>query len=365
MIANTAQALDVLQEAILRRLGDEVDLIFRYGSSIRGTTHPYSDLDLSYVPVHETTWDNITVMVDDTMIDLYPIHWSRLQQMSEFEDPSCTVLLENEIVYQRSQEAAERFRQLAIRLREMQQPDAQPAAIRKAHDLFQGLGYPYYLLRQQARRGHLLSCMQHSRQILSGVVHCLAVCNQAIIDTRKLNQVLGLAMLPEGFADTVDRITTSTDSAELLEACETLMETTRVLLRSQQDRSKAGTMGFPEVFGAGYPELKGDLTHLMLACERRDRFNFNLMSLYHELMIHTAQALTGIEYSSFNSIAEYEQDLAALGFPDLLPYAAAGDFDGLHEQCRVFDIRLREFLTERGVSLYTFANVDELKKHLE
>jgi len=60
------------------------------------------------------------------------------------------------------------------------------------------------------------------------------------------------------------------------------------------------------------------------------------------LMIHTAQALTGIEYSDFNCLAEYEQDLVALGFPDLLPYVAARDFAGLHEQCQAFDQRLQQ-----------------------
>jgi predicted nucleotidyltransferase len=41
---------EVLKIALLRDLGDEVELIFRYGSQLKGTTHAYSDLDLSYVP---------------------------------------------------------------------------------------------------------------------------------------------------------------------------------------------------------------------------------------------------------------------------------------------------------------------------
>ena len=103
----------------------------------------------------------------------------------------------------------------------------------------------------------------------------------------------------------------------------------------------------------------------MLACERQDTFHFTLMSLYHELMIHMAQAFTGIEYSSFNSLADYEQDLVAFGFPDLLPYVVAGDFAGLHRQCQAFDQRLRQFLTEYSVPLNAFATLDELQQYLE
>jgi hypothetical protein len=94
-------------------------------------------------------------------------------------------------------------------------------------------------------------------------------------------------------------------------------------------------------------------------------FNFPLTSFYHELMLHMAQALTGVAYSSFNSLAEYEQDLVALGFPDLLPYVAAKDFAGLRQQCLLFDRRLQQFLQEHGAVLNTFASLDELQEHLD
>jgi hypothetical protein len=365
MVIAMMRITEMLKDALLRDLGDEVELIFRYGSYLKGTTHKYSDLDISYVPVHESTWHSITVLVDDVMIDFYPIHWSQLERMASFDDVSCTVLLKSQIVYQRSEAVAERFRALTARLRALQQPDAHPAMLRKAQEIFQGMGYQYYLLRQQTALGHQLSCLQHARNILKAVLHCLMVCNQACIDTRKLAQVLALPKLPVGFAETVDRVTKATEPGELLSACETLLHTTRDLLLAEQQQVQRSETTFPAVFDAAYPELKGDLQHIMLACERQDMFNFNLMSFYHELMVHMAQAFTGIEYSDFNSLAEYEQDLVGLGFPDLLPYVVARDFAGLYQQCQVFDQRLQQFLTEHSVALNAFATVDELQKYLE
>jgi len=365
MAVDIPRTIEMLKEALLRDLGDEVDLIFQYGSYVKGTVHQYSDLDISFVPVHESTWHSITVLVDDIMIDFYPIHWSQLERMASFDNISTTVLLESRIVYQRSETVAERFRALPSRLRTLQEPDARPAMLRKAQEIFQGLGYQYYLLRQQAMAGHQLSCLQHARNILQGVLHCLMVCNQACIDTRKLAQVLALPKFPAGFAETVNRVTKATGPGELLSACETLLHTTRELLLSEQQQVQRHETTFPAVFDAAYPELKGDLQHLMLACERQDMFNFTLLSLYHELMIHMAQAFTGVEYSSFNSLAEYEQDLVALGFPDLMPYVVAGDFAGLHRQCQVFDQRLQQFLTEHSVALNAFATLDEFQKYLE
>lgn len=364
MLTDVDATLSLLKETLLRRLGDEVELIFRFGSSVTDQTHAYSDIDISYVPVHEATWDSITVTVGDTLIDLFPLHWSRLERWANFDDPRCTVLFDAQILYQRTDDSAARFTALGTRLSELLQPEAYPTMLRKAQVIFQNLGYSSFLLRQQAERGHRLACMQQAQDLLKGVLHCLAVLNQSAIDTRKRAQVLALPKLPVGFATTVDRVMAATEPPDILQACDTLMQTTHALLLAEQQALRCGPSGFREVFGPGYPELKGDIQHLMLACERRDRFNFNLMSLYHELMVHTAQALTGVVYSDFNSIADYEQDLGALGFPDLLSSLVRGDFDMLHCQCQAFDIRLQQYLTEHDVPLYSFATLDELREHL-
>lgn len=76
-------------------------------------------------------------------------------------------------------------------------------------------------------------------------------------------------------------------------------------------------------------------------------------------------AFPGIEYSSFNSLTEYEQDLVALGFPDLLPYVVAGDFAGLYQQCQAFDQCLQQFLTEHSIALNAFVTLDELQQYLD
>ncbi|TFH05642.1 MAG: hypothetical protein E4H09_01670, partial [Spirochaetales bacterium] len=299
------RAVAMVQQSILGKLGEEVDLVVRYGSSHTQATHPYSDLDISYVPVHESTWDSITVMVNEVMIDCYPIHWSRLEAMAEFDDPSATVLLRNQIVYQANEEAAQRFRSLPERMAALQRNEARPEMLGKAMLIFRKTGYQYYLLRKQAEAGHRLSCLHHARNILSTVVHCVMVCNQACIDTRKRDQVLSLRLLPAGFGETLADVVNQTDPHALLMAVEHLLATTRSLLLSEQTATHRSRAGFPEVLDSAYPELKGDLQHLMLACERGDMYNSTLTSLLHELMIHMAQVVAGVEYSEFNTVSEY------------------------------------------------------------
>jgi hypothetical protein len=366
METEISRIVEVMKDALLHKLGDEVDLIFQYGSHLKGTAHKYSDIDISYAPVHESTRESITVMVGETMVDLYPMQWSHLERMAEFNDLSSMVLLESRIVYRRTPASAERFRALSARLLALLQPEAQPQMVRLAQEIFQNTGYAYYLLHQQAASGHWLGCVQQAQSILKTILHCLAVCNQACIDTRKMAQVMALPKLPVGFAETVERIAISLDPGELRAACDTLLHTTRDLLLAEQRQVLCQQASFPAVFNSGYPELQGDLQRVMLACERRDVLSLktSLISLYLELSLGITRVLTGIEYSNFNALSEYEQDLVALGFPPLIPYLASGDFDQLHRQCVVFGEHLKRFLAERSVDLNAFDTLDELRTAL-
>lgn len=355
---------DVVIRALLLAQGDEVDLVFRYGSRLRGDTHAYSDLDISYVPVHDETWDSITVLVDGMMCDLYAIHWSKLERMSEFDDPSGSILLEGQIVYQRSGAAAARFQTLAERLRTLQRPEARAEMVRKAQVRLEAAGYPYYLLRHEAEKGHLLATLQQARRIVDTVLHSLAIINQSVVDMRKRDRVLALPLLPADFAGTLVRLRGASKPEAVVAACETLIRTTRDLLITEARTCLHGESTFPVVLRAGYPEFKADLLHVMLACERGDASALDLVSIHHELMIHAAQALDGIERSDFDSLSEYEQDLAAEGFPDLLSPALAGDQQGLRRACLEFDEALRRYLTARDVALEEYATIDELEAHL-
>ncbi|MCB0062603.1 MAG: hypothetical protein KDE19_10830, partial [Caldilineaceae bacterium] len=298
--------------------------------------------------------------------DLYPIHWSQLASMARFENVSSTVLTNYQIVYQRSAAAAQRLGQLAEELRTGLQPAARPLMVYKAQSYLQRAGYPLYLLRQQAAAGHVLACIQQAQRIVGIVAHCLAIFNQQVVDTRKLYQILMLPHLPTTFATTVARITNATEPETLLKGCEALLDATHALLLAAQRQLADPSVTYATALGAGYPELKGDLQHMLLACERHDRFALKrlLVSLYHELALAIAYAETGIRYTTFNSLADYEQNFVARGFPALLPPVETQNFEEVHARCLAFDAHLQTFLLDRGVNLYTFATLEELRQHL-
>ncbi len=358
------KASEMMVETLLRELGAEVDIVFRYGSVTKGNANAYSDLDISYVPVNESTWNGITVTVDGVLIDLYPIHWSRLEEMANFEDVSCTVLLANQVLYQRSEAVAERFRALPTRLNACLQPEARPRMLRKAQVLFQRTGYDYYLLSEQASAGSQLACLYQARKIMNAVFHCLAVYNQACIDTRKLDQVLALAKLPLRFCETVRRVTMATEPAEALAACDAMLHSTRGVLFTEQSRVEGGSKTLHDVFGTVYPELRAMIGHVKKACEHQDRLDSTLFVLYYEVMVHISRALTGMEYTSFNCISDFERNLSEMGFPDLIAHFIAGDFKALERECDVFDKHLRTYLEQHSVTLNVFADANQLQERL-
>ncbi len=144
------------------------------------------------------------------------------------------------------------------------------------------------------------------------------------------------------------------------------MQTTRDLLLAEERQIPRQTT-LPARLDSTYPELKADLQHVLLACERRDMFSLKspVLSLYHELNLALAQAFTGTAYSDLNSLAEYEQDLVALGFPALLPDMVSGDFAALHRACLAFDQHLQHFLREHTVQLNAFDSIDALQAYLD
>jgi hypothetical protein len=363
MNVDVDRILTLLQETMLAELGDEVELIFRYGSTVRGATHQYSDLDVSFVPRHESTWNSVTVLIDNVMVDFYPIHWSRLEAMAGLDDVSGTLLSTAEILYQSDDAAADRFRGLAKTLASWLQPEKKPDMLRKAMDMFERTTYQYFLLTEQ-NDDNTVACVHHARNVHTQILQILAVCNQKSIDTRKREQVCGLPDLPDAFVALSEQIVSSTDGALLKDACGKLLSATRTLLVSQQRELHRSTRSIRESLDEAYPEFKGDLHHVMLACQRRDFFNLSATSLIHELMIHLSEATDGVAYSDFNGLSDYQKDLEAMGFPDLIEPVGGKDYNELFRRCKAFDSRLQSFHKEQDIPLYSYADVGEFEAYL-
>jgi hypothetical protein len=353
-----------ITDELVRRAGDEVDLVFRYGSAIRGGEHRFSDLDMSWVPRAPSRWDSITVLVDDTLFDLYPLHWPTLERMAEWDDWRATILHDYLIVYESSAAAGDRFRALAARHAELELPIAKPAMVRKALAAFERVGYDYYQLCRHTRAADLGGAQRHANGVVQTLFHALVLVNQSRADTRKIEQMAALRRTPEGLVGLVERICGATTCAEVVSAVDELLESVRVILLAEQAEHLRVDSPYAEVLRGAYPELRADLQRVILACERRDPLSAHtkLYSYLHELHIHLSQAADGVDFGSFNSMSEYLHPLSRRGFPDLIAPLVAGRFDELARSCDTFDRMLRDYLGELDVSLNAFPSISELEE---
>lgn len=364
MTLDDTRLVRVLTDTLLGDLGDEVEVVFRFGSRVKGRAHRYSDVDVSFVPAHEATWHAITVLVDDTLCDLFPLPWPTLERWAAFDDVRGSLLLDAQVVYARSDAAAERFLALADCLRALTDPAARPKMLAKARAILARTGDPLFLLREEAAAGAMLPALRQARRVLDTILHCLAVLNQAPIDTRRLPEVLALPRLPEGFEARVAALRSARDPAGLVAAADAVVRSTRALLLAEQRAILLRPATYAEAFAGGYPELRGDLQHVLLACERGEASALDIVSVLHEVMVGIGSVATGVEYDGSNATSDYWVDLEGLGFPDLLAPALAGDQAELQRRTVAFDACLRSYLVERGVDLAVYASIEELEAAL-
>lgn len=366
MTIDVPRIADLIIENFKEGLGDEIQMIFMFGSRTKGTAHPKSDFDMCYVPLQESTWAHRTVTVEGILFDLFPLHWSQLERMANFDDPRTSLVMDARVVHHRTEEALARFRGLQDRIRELEQPAARPQMVAKAQGIFRQTGYPFLQLRLAARRDDLLSGKAHARQIISTVTHLLMVANQTHIDTRKPSQVLALPRLPEDCGVLLNRIYGASDVRELASACESLLQKTRAFLLAEQLALPQEPKTYTEEFRSLYPELKDMVQHILRGCEARDPYMTTdaVLVLEEEVASPLARVLTGAACTSFHTPADFWHCLAELGFPNLLPAVIARDYDALREQALAFDRRLRDLLTENAVPLDDFGSEQELADHL-
>lgn len=357
---------ELMVSTLVERLGDEVELVFRYGSTVHGGAHRWSDVDFSYVPRHPTTWESITVLVDDILFDLYALQWESLERMAEHDDWRATILSDLEIVHAASDETRLRLERLVRRHHELEQPEARATMVGKALAAFERTGFDFSQVSRTVELGEVSAARNHALRIIQTVLHALVLANQSRADTRKLDQMLALERRPERLGELIDSVLRATEGADLVRRCSDLLSATHELLLAEQAQTQRVPASYPERLGPAYPELRADLQRVFLACERRDLFGTQakLFSFLHELHLHLAQGERGIGYSGFNSPDEYRHEPLAHETEKLIELAVGGRFDELREAAERFGERLRAYLGELGVGLYSYGSIDELREAL-
>lgn len=356
-----------MTEALVRELGDEVELVIHYGSTVRGNAGAASDVDLCWVPAHEDSWQSVTIEVDDTLVDLFAVHWSRLEAMAELRDPLGTILEQRRVLYAKDAAARERLDALTARLASMREAGRRKELLERAFGIFRTAGYPLYQLRRSAARGELLGALHAAVTLDETLSHCLLALNQKSVDTRKDADMATLEKLPKDYLSLRRRLVISRAPAEIEEAAGALMEAVREALASEQREVCAEPADFKAIAGeGGIAEHNNDFRHAARAASTGDiqELTRSLSKALWELRYHVGQAYSGRWFDAMNSLDELTAELPGLRVGPLGDALVKADAAACERECERLIADLRALYASRSCPTNCFADLGELEAWL-
>ena len=365
MNENMEKTTRLLIERLKQRMGEELDIVFFYGSQLKGNTRLHSDFDLSYIPSEGSTkYNGITVMVDDVLYDLYPMDWASMDRLATYDNPSASLLFRTEVAYCREDKLLERFNGLRPRLEALLKPEAKGEMAKKALRLFRNLAFDHFRLSTCVKPGDLFTAKHLSIGILRGIAHCLGVANQACIDTRDLENLHNLALRPASFFEQAEILVNSQNVQAIQAACTHLMEETHALLTDRVTASCRNTTPLGGMFN--YPEALNCLRSILSSCEKGNRYHAltSWTGYKNELAQVMARLATQVDYTDDHLFGQFAATYEAYGFPDLLPAILSGDVDAVRTGIETYDERYRKFFKENGVQLDVFKDNQALSAYL-
>jgi predicted nucleotidyltransferase len=353
----------IIADDARQRLGDEIALIVYTGSRIKGTHSPNSDLDLYYVPCTQSE-AHCTLLYGQLPIDFFPIPWDRLERWANYEEPHASLIVDSQIAYARSDEDRARFEQLKARIFELQQPQHRPLMIRKAIDLFKGVGYHYFLLDAECAQTGLFSFKREAWQIVEIALHALAVMNQTFYRTdcsKNRAEVLALPHRPAQIEEILSTIVESANYETVKTNVRRLLIETKDLLDTQL-REISEIIPFAHQFRAYYPEIREQLNKIETACDlcNSQRAFSAIVQIQNEIAAILSQTVDGRSSSDLQPYAAYSAAYEAADLPNLIEFIAPGDFDGLRMAVAGFDRKIRKLLAQNNVPLNRITSTDEL-----
>lgn len=356
-----------MTEALVQELGDEVELVIHYGSTLRGHAGAASDVDLCWVPVHEDSWQSITIEVDDTLVDLFAVHWSRLEAMAELRDPFGTILEHRRVLYAKDAAARERLDGLTARLASMQESGRRKELLERAFGVFRSAAYPLYQTRRSCARGELLGALHAAATLEETLSHCLLALNRRSVDTRKDADMATLAKLPPNYLALRKELLCARIPSAIDEAAGALMESVREALASEQREVCAEPADFKAIAGeGGIAEHNNDFRHAARAASMGDiqELTRSLSKALWELRYQVGQAYSGRWFDAMNSLDELTAELPGLRVGPLEDALLKADAAACERECVRLIADLKALYASRACPTNCFGGLDELEAWL-
>lgn len=362
----------ILVEHALATHGEDIALIFYYGSYAKGTASPTSDLDIAYIPDEGKAGTLYSSFVLDGLpYEFWPVSWRFLEDIAGAGGGrpwpvAHSLLAYARVLHARSAADLRRFEALRARSAALTQPEARPAMLQRSVEEYKTLAFRLNHLRQAAGSGDGASLRFAAWPVVHSLLACLGLLNQQPLDRGWAESLEDgvLPRAPERLREGVEAVVFGPSESALPEAMRLVEETRRLLVKAHVEQAAPVTAA--ELFADFYPYVYEYRQKILAACERGDRFTAaqSAYLLQKDIAQLLHQVVTGVYPGDLYLAGDYKDAYTAAELPDMLEAAAAGDLAEVAVRARLLDERFRAWLSAHGIATNELADDDDLRRFL-
>ncbi len=299
MEKNHEELLKMLSELIQTEYAKDVSLLLVYGSSINGTSHEKSDLDVICIPKTEHGWKlSRTFLFNGVGYDVWCSSWEQLEKFARFEDMRVSILADSKLVYFGAEEDKVRYENLKKQAVETVRRGLTADLIEKAEQHIAKAKEYYADLVVYAG---LLSAGGILMEI--GKAVCLLNHNYLHFGIKKTaEEFLALPCLPEDFITIYQAI--AEDTKAVNKNCALLIQNTEKFLKNIKKES----VGKIEDFAGLYEEISSHWQKIRWACDHHDAVYAFLSSASLQAMLQEIENTLGIEVEEWHFMNAFQKD---------------------------------------------------------
>lgn len=368
---NVDEIAEILKEEVIKN-HPEISIIAIYGSAARGQQTEHSDLDMYAIVDNEDNKFEINFALDDQTVEFWCISWEWAEKIASAKEDAApilypirtSILLNNKVIYARSEEDKIRFSKLAdlANIGEKRQIQIASNHFNKLFSLIERLEYA-------KERKDLVTARWAIWDFIDGTVCILGLLNDKKFMKNwgsNLHEVFKLEILPEFYEEDITILAKSNDFEELIAKGRRILRHLRITLNSKREELSFDYDENIKNLPNEYMGFKSYFNKILSACSKKDILAASYAAT--ELQIWLAEHLDKTENKTpfntyiFNTYQEVKRTYEMLELPDLSQSIAEMNFEKLRKDAIKMDNIVTEYLRNKGVKLQIFDDISQIRE---
>lgn len=346
--------IQIIMEQIKSNCPDSIDMVAIGGSFCNGDIYEKSDLDLVIIYNDEKAkcLDKCFILGDVAM-DVYTHDWTSFEQMSNYQNPYVTKLIDLDIIYVHDENVLKYYESLQVKLKENMNNDSLVFKNIQIH--FNNLNDTFNKLKDI--QNNISLAYKYLAEIISSSEYIIYMLNKTYVKrgTKRIpEEICNMAVLPNGFVDIYINITN----------CKTIDE-----IKEKATNLVICITKFLEPKGIKYMP---DTSEKEETIEKKELKPENLIGTYEEIysnwknkMYHAITIKSGyLSFVTMNSCQNFYDEMASIFDIPSIGLIEKYNPDDLEANAKYFEECMEKWLElykKNGIDINYYENLTELE----